>query len=214
MYYESLEIQYRYNLRSHRAELNQSEKGWQPTTDLVISDLVTHIAKRFSYNTSKQSTSPLKYGRDNWQLNFNALLNRNKVDPFILWLESLPKWDGVKRIDTYLLEHFDVQHSDDDKGKKDKKLSEWVSRFLVLGPIERAYEPGSKIDQMPVLLGSQGIGKSALLRSLLPEDANAWFCDSLNLTADSKSRAESLQGRVIAEVSEMTGATRADLESR
>ena len=64
-----------------------------------------------------------------------------------------------------------------------------------------------------MLWGAQGIGKSALLRALLPPEQVSWFCDSLNLTSDTKTRAETLQGRVIVEVSEMTGARQADLEN-
>ena len=169
----------------------------------MVADLVATIAKRYSYSVSR-GVSPLKYGRENWGLNFSALLNRNRVDPFILWLETLPKWDGKLRIDKYLIEFFSTNRDD---------LTKWVSQFLLLGPIQRAYKPGSKLDEMPVLYGSQGIGKSALLRSLLPPEQDAWFCDSLRLTSDNKTRAETLQGRVIVEVSEMTGARQADLEN-
>ena len=84
---------------------------------------------------------------------------------------------------------------------------------MLLGPIQRGFKPGSKLDEMPVLWGAQGIGKSALLRALLPPEQVSWFCDSLNFTSDTKTRAETLQGRVIVEVSEMTGARQADLEN-
>ena len=67
--------------------------------------------------------------------------------------------------------------------------------------------------EMPVLVGAQDIGKSALLRSLFLPEHSTWFNDGLHLAADPKVRAEALQGRVIVEVSEMAGSTRADLES-
>ena len=65
---------------------------------------------------------------------------------------------------------------------------------------------------MPVLYGPQGIGKSALLRALLPRKQDSWFCDSLRLTSSTKELAETIQGRAIVEVSEMSGARKADLE--
>ncbi len=89
----------------------------------------------------------------------------------------------------------------------------WVAQFLLLGPIERAFTPAAKLDEMPVLVGPQGIGKSTLLRLILPQDEPAWFADGLNLSSDPKEKAEALQGRVIVEVSEMQGSTRADLEA-
>ena len=174
-----------------------------PTNDRTVAKLITTIAKRFSYSV-KRGESPLKYGRDNWNLNFSALLKDREVDPFILWLEALPQWDRTERIDKYLIEVFKTG---------DSAIARWVSQFLLLGPIQRGYKPGSKLDEMPVFWGAQGIGKSALLRSLLPPEHDSWFCDSLNLTGDTKTRAETLQGRVLVEVSEMTGARQADLEN-
>ena len=48
---------------------------------------------------------------------------------------------------------------------------------------------------------------------MLPADRGEWFSDGLYLAADSKVRAEALQGRVVVEAAEMQGSTRADLES-
>ena len=77
----------------------------------MVADLVATIAKRFSYSVSR-GISRLKYGRENWGLNVGALLNRNREDPFILWLEAMPKWDGVLRIDKYLIEFFSTDDND------------------------------------------------------------------------------------------------------
>ena len=92
-------------------------------------------------------------------------------------------------------------------------IATWVSRFLLLGPIARAFRPGRKLDESPVLAGPQGCGKSTALRKLLPDSEPDWFADGLHLAAEPKTRAEALLGRVIIEASEMAGATRADLES-
>ena len=201
--FENLGVECRYNLRSSRAELRHKGKDWEPTNDRTVAKLVTTIAKRFSYSVHR-GDAPLKYGRDNWNLNFSALLKDREVDPFLLWIEALPEWDRTERIDKYLIEFFKTG---------DTAIARWISQFLLLGPIQRGFKPGSKLDEMPVVWGAQGIGKSALLRALLPPDQDSWFCDSLNLTSDTKTRAETLQGRVIVEVSEMTGARQADLEN-
>ena len=96
---------------------------------------------------------------------------------------------------------------------EDCALTRWVSQFLFLGPVHRAYTPGAKLDEMPVLVGPQGIGKSALLLNLFPSENAGWVNDGLHLSADPKVRAEALLGRVVVEASEMAGSTRADLES-
>ena len=177
--------------------------GWERLDDREDAEIRAKIAENFTYKTQR-GPAPLHFGRDRWQDSLNALLYHAQVDPFSLWLDSLPEWDGKDRVDIYLSELFTVDDTD---------LTRWAGAFLMLGPIERCFEPGAKLDEMPVFVGAQNIGKSALLRSILPPDEPDWFGDGLLLAADDKKRAESLQGRVIVECSEMSGSTRADLES-
>ena len=147
----------------------------------------------------------MKFGRDAWADVLNVLLYGSEVDPFIEWLESLEPWDRTPRLDQWLPQVFTISER--------LPLAEWAGRFMVLGAVWRAYHPGKKLDEMPVLIGKGGLGKSTAARFLLPDDRGEWFSDGLHLAADSKVRAESLQGRVMAEVAEMQGSTRADLES-
>ena len=144
------------------------------------------------------------FGTEAWRVLLNAVLFHVEVDPFIEWLEALPEWDGNLRFAGWLTQVFEAERS---------PLVEWASRFIFLGPMWRAFKPGYKLDEMPVLIGPQGCGKSTALRWVLPPEEGEWFADSLNLADDSKARAEALQGRVLVEASEMTGGSRADLES-
>ena len=123
-----------------------------------------------------------------------------------MWLESLPAWDGEARLDGWLSRVFDVATDQAD-------LAAWASRFLPLGAAWRTFRPGTKLDEMPVLIGPQGCGKSTALRALLPPERDEWFSDGLRLAADDKVRAEALQARVIVEAAEMAGSTRAERES-
>ena len=127
-----------------------------------------------------------------------------RLTPFLEWLELLPAWDDKPRIDELLENLFGCEPSETNR---------WASRYLTLGAVQRADDPGAKLDTMPVLIGEQGIGKSALLRELLPPDYPEWFSDGLHLADHPKVRAEAILGRVTVEVSEMAGSTRADLES-
>lgn len=66
---------------------------------------------------------------------------------------------------------------------------------------------------MPVIIGPGGIGKSTALRELFPPELQDLFTDGLNLSGDTKTRVEALQGRAVVELAEMAGARRADIES-
>ena len=201
---ELLKVEIRYNVRSAKVEASIKGGDWSQFKNNAQSDLIARIGETFSYRTER-GPRPLHYGSDTWTLYRDAILHHHEVDPFKVWLESLPEWDGVGRLDHYLTDVFEAELN---------SLTTWAAQFIVLGPIQRAYQPGCKLDEMPVLVGKQDIGKSALLRSALPwPHQSEWFADGLNLSSDPKTRAESLQGRVIVECGEMAGSNRAELES-
>ena len=201
--------EWRYNLRSHANELRTDGGEWREANDRLIADIRAEIPKRFDEPPARDGENvrpkPLAFGRTAWEDSFNALLHHAEVDPFLEWLAALPEWDGTARLDSWLASVFHVRESGG--------LAEWCSRFLPLGAVWRTYRPGTKLDEMPVLIGPQGAGKSTALRCLLPPDHPEWFSDGLRLSDDDKKRAEALQGRVIVEASEMAGATRAERES-
>ena len=191
-----------YDLRSQQAWLRPGRGKWIEATDRKVAAIRRDISATFKTPTDK----PLKYGRVLWEDCLNAVLDDRETDFFVEWLETLPPWDGHRRVDGWLHSCFDIDPLDE--------LATWAARFLLLGAVSRAYEPGMKLDETPVLVGAQGIGKSTALRLLFPasEWGSRWFADGLHLAADPKTRAEALQGRVLVEASEMAGSTRADLE--
>ena len=208
----ALGVELRYNLRSHRAELFQSSDEaiphapvhqWITLTDRMVDRLRDLFARRFTYQT-KSEPMPMVYGRERWAMVLNAHLCSRERDPFLDWLNERPAWDECPRLNTYLDALFSAGTS---------PLVRWVGQFLFLGPVHRAFAPGAKLDEMPVLVGPQGLGKSALLLNLFPPEHAGWVNDGLHLAADPKIRAEALLGRVVVEAGEMAGSNRADLES-
>ncbi len=206
-----LEVDLRYNARAHRAEMQHNANGWQPFNDRIVAKLREVLAACFVYlgppgkDGSPGEPKALKFGRESWADVLNALLFGSEVDPFVEWLEGLKAWDETERLDEWLLDVFTITER--------LPLAMWASRFMVLGAVWRAYHPGLKLDEFPILIGKGGLGKSTAARFLLPADRDEWFSDGLYLAADSKIRAEALLGRVICEAAEMQGSTRADLES-
>ena len=202
----ALDVSLRYNLRQQKAEIRKGRGDWRVLTDRSSGALRDLIEQKFTYQTL-QAVKPLRYGGEAWNTYCNSIFDEHEVDPFLVWLEALPNWDGVARCEGWLGECFELAPGGD------PALSAWASRFMILGPVWRTYEPGTKLDEMPVLTGSQGIGKSTALRLLLPPEMPDLFADGLYLAAPPKARAEALQGRVIVEASEMAGKDRAELES-
>ena len=112
------------------------------------------------------------------------------------YLRGLPAWDGVHRLDTLFIDYL---------GAADTPYTRAVARKSLTAAVARAMQPGVKYDTMPILVGSQGIGKSTLLR-LLGAD---WFNDSLN-TFEGKEACEMIQGSWIIELQELNGLNRSE----
>ena len=203
---QDLDVHVRYNTRSMTNQIRYKDLPWTNTSDRVLNQLQDVMQEKFVYATAN-AFKPMRWPNDLWRVAYGALLWKYECDPFLEYLEAASvnvQWDGVERIDTLLSEMF---HADD------TPLNRWASGFIFKGAVQRAYQPGAKLDTMPVLIGPQGIGKSSFLREILPMENPEWFSDALNLSAEAKARAEALQGRVVVEVGEMIGATRAELES-
>ncbi len=205
--FEFLGVEARYNTRSSRAEIRHESfaDGWRTMHDRLAAEIREVLSKRFEYEKREGVKTPLKFGRDAWADTFNAYLFGREVDPFAEWLDALPRWDRVDRLGGWLEQVFTI---DDPNG-----LVAWTSRFILLGAVTRAYKPGAKLDEMPVLIGRGGIGKSTALRYILPPEMPRLFSDGLHLAGTPQERAEALQGRVIVEASELAGVSRADLAS-
>ena len=196
-------VEIRYNLRSMRVEYKKGAGEWEKSTDRKQADLRLEIADKFSY-TAQQGIRDLKFGKDSWDEGLNAMLFHRERDPFRDWLENLPQWDGNKRLANLLT---------DCLGAPAGVLTIWASFYLCLGAIQRTFQPGCLLREIPILIGPQDAGKSQLLQNLLPPSEHDWFSDNLCMSEPSQKRLEAILGRVICEMSELAGFRRADLES-
>ena len=74
-------------------------------------------------------------------------------------------------------------------GEIHEDLLRWASRSVLMGVVLRTDHPGEKHDEMVVLVGPQGIGKSTAWAWLLPAEPQRalWFSDGLSFHDDQKS---------------------------
>lgn len=123
---------------------------------------------------------------------------RNRFHPIQEYLQGLT-WDGVKRVDTMLIDYL---------GAEDNIYTREASRKMLTGAVTRIMQPGCKFDLVLMLVGPQGSGKSTLIKRL----GQKWFSDTF-LTVQGKEALEQIQGAWIIEMAELSGLRKAEVES-
>ena len=167
-------------------EIRQGGKSWREADDAHLMDYVETWFGSFSQSF---------YGP--------ALLgaaDKRAFQPVVDYLKALPEWDGVKRVETLLVDYL---------GAKDTPYVRAVTQRMICAAIWRAWSPGKKFDNILVLSGPQGIGKSTLISRL----GGPWYADSLSLSdMNDKTAAEKLMGVWLMEIGEMAGIRKAEIE--
>ena len=130
-----------------------------------------------------------------------AIAAERSYHPVRDYIESLPAWDGVPRVDTLFIDYL---------GSPDTLYIRAIARKMMVAAVARIYEPGIKFDSVVVLNGPQGMGKSSFFARL----GGKWFSDSLTIS-DMKDKAapEKLQGYWILELGELAGLKKMDVET-
>lgn len=124
----------------------------------------------------------------------------NRCHPVRDYLSGL-RWDGRPRIARWLAAYC---------GAADSPLNQAIGAAFLIAAVRRVREPGCKFDEMLVLEGPQGIQKSTVFSTLAVRDD--WFTDSLHLSGRDKELMEVMAGRWIAEVAELSGLRKAEIE--
>lgn len=126
-----------------------------------------------------------------------AAAGKQKFHPIRDYLNEL-EWDGKSRLEELFIRKL---------GAKDDGYTRAVTRKVFVAAVARIREPGCKFDYMPVLVGSQGLGKSSLIRDM----AKGWFTDNV-MGIGTKEAAEQIQGFWIVEMAELAALRKTDIE--
>ena len=156
---------------------------WREWTDTEESRMRSYFESTYSmYSQNKMTDALLIY------------FHNHKVNPLLDILEGL-QWDGKPRVEHFL---HDIMKCEDNEYTRE------CSRLIFAGGIHRASRPGCKFDDMIVLIGDQGTGKSTITRWLNMDDQ---FYQEIK-TINGKEGIEAIRGVWIGEVSELMAMTR------
>lgn len=105
------------------------------------------------------------------------------------YLQSLPKWDGVKRIDTMLRDYL---------GAADSAYVREVSREMMLSAVAKTMDECRSVSLTPLLVGPSRTGKSTFLQRL-----SGGYSEGLN-SKPTVEMVRSVTGNLLLEVNELS----------
>ena len=177
----------KYNEMAGRAEIHLQEDGKLKIVPWSDAD----EAQSMMYIESKYGL----YSKDKHSAALRILFESRSYNPIIDIVDNI-EWDGKPRCREFLHEWAKVE---------DSPYSREVSRLIFAGGIHRLYAPGTKFDDVPILIGTkQGEGKSSLIRFLAVNDQ---YYGEVTLM-DGQQAIEQLRGKWICEISELLALTK------
>jgi hypothetical protein len=158
-------------------------------SDDVVQVLRRLIRRQFGFDPGERNTRDAAV----------QLCLENQFNPVVEYLAGL-RWDGAPRLDTWTVRYL---------GCCDSALTREIGRLTLVAAVRRARYPGTKFDQIIVMEGVEGTGKSTAVRILAGEDN---FSDQHILGASDREQQEASVGVWIHEIAELTGMRRTDVE--
>lgn len=119
--------------------------------------------------------------------------------PVRAWLSDL-RWDGQKRVHSWLQTYFGAEVSD---------YSAQIGERWLISAVARVFEPGCQADCMIILEGAQGLGKSTGLEILAGRE---WFADT-GIRLGDKDSYQALRKKWIYEFGELSSLKKSDVET-
>ena len=135
-----------------------------------------------------ESTFGIKYSKNRMEDAITFVAQKRAVNLPALYMKSL-SYDGGKYIENLLPKYLGVE---------DTKLNSWIMKHILVGMVKRVFHPGCKFDELMVLTGIQGVGKTSFIEKLAL--FSEWYCSLNNIKG--KDAVSNLVGKVVVELEE------------
>ncbi|HEY4533827.1 MAG TPA: VapE domain-containing protein [Fusobacterium sp.] len=113
----------------------------------------------------------IKYAKNRMEDAITFVAHKRTVNLPAMYMKSL-SYDGKEYIKKLLLKYLETENT---------ALNFWIMKHVLVGMVKRVFNPGCKFDELMVLTGVQGVGKTSFIEklALLPE----WYCSLIILKA-------------------------------
>lgn len=178
------------------AELTHPTLPWDVDVGRRLSDDVVRQMRQLFVDSTQ-----LNWMRDDISEAMMTVARNNSVHPVREYLNRLC-WDGVSRLDLLLPMYC---------GTANTPYTRDIGAKTLIAAVRRIRQPGCKFDNVLVLEGDQGCGKSTFVKYLSPNIE--WFTDSPIGNTENKDAALALQGNWIVELGEMSVLNKSGVEA-
>ena len=168
-----------------------ADSPWQPLDNETPTLFRIELAKR----SFEEIPSPIM--RD--AVNYSS--RQNKFDSAQEWLNGLPVWDGVPRVEPFNAKYFKTE---------DTAYTAAVGLYMWTALAARVLDAGCQCDMVVVYEGAQGDGKSSAVAAIAPRVDMA---TEISFLDDEDKSSRKMQGCVVAEISELRGINTKDEDS-
>jgi predicted P-loop ATPase len=158
-------------------------------TDDDISSIIVWLSTHYRCEASRSTIETV----------ISSLTQSNSRHPVQNYLKGL-EWDGIERLDHWLQMYLGCTG--------DTRYLQAVGRKTLVAAVARIFRPGTKFDQVLILEGPQGAGKSTVIQHLASTE---WFTDQLG-DITNKDSLDKMRGIWIVELGELASFTRHEVE--
>lgn len=156
--------------------------------DAARREIYLLLPRAFGFRIGREDLSDMIY----------AEMHRHRFHPVQDYLSSL-EWDGVPRLDGWLLTY---------AGADDTDYVSTVGRIMLVAAVRRIFQPGCKFDEMPIFESPEGRDKSTAIAVLAGEEH---FTDEAPFGLEARQVIESLRGKWIIEAAELDAMSRTEV---
>lgn len=158
--------------------------GWlrgEKSPDLEIRKWNDHMTNILGVEIEREFG--IKYSKSRMEDAITFVAHKRTINLPSMYMKSLT-YDGKEYISKLLSKYL---------GAEETELNSWIMKHILVGMVKRAFNPGCKFDELMVLTGVQGVGKTSFIEklALFPE----WYCSLNNIKG--KDAVSNLVGKIV-----------------
>jgi len=168
---------------------------WEPFTDAHA------VALRMALVQHHQWGENEPVGKEMMRDALTKVAADNEFDSATEWLERLPAWDGVERIESFYPTYFRTA---------DTPYARACGLYVWTGHAGRVLVPGIKADMATILVGPQGCGKSRGVAAMSPHED---FFTEFDMETKDADLARKMRSTLVGELGELRGMSVRDADA-